>query len=68
MGLDIPALLDLYNEQKFSGGSILVRRTINRFSEDKRPSACLQCRACEGVCPQRIAISEVLADFTERLK
>ena len=68
MGLDIPVLLDLYNEQKFSGGSILVRRTINRFSEDKRPSACLQCRACEGVCPQRIAISEVLADFTERLK
>ena len=68
MGLDIPRLLDLYNEQKFSGGSILVRRTINRMDEDKRPSACLQCRACEGVCPQRIAISEVLADFTERLK
>ena len=68
MGLNIPALLDLYNEQKFSGGSILVRRTINRMEEDKRPSACLQCRACEGVCPQRIAISEVLADFTERLK
>lgn len=68
MSLNIPALLDLYNEQKFSGGSILVRRTINRLPEDKRPSACLQCRACEGVCPQRIAISEVLADFTERLK
>ena len=68
MSLNIPALLDLYNEQKFSGGSILVRRTINRLAEDKRPSACLQCRACEGVCPQRIAISEVLADFTERLK
>ena len=68
MGLDIPRLLDLYNEQKFSGGSILVRRTINRMDEDKRPSACLQCRACEGVCPQRIAISDVLADFAERLK
>ena len=68
MGLDIPRLLDLYNEQKFSGGSILVRRTINRMEEDKRPTACLQCRACEGVCPQRIAISDVLADFSERLK
>jgi predicted aldo/keto reductase-like oxidoreductase len=68
MGLDIPALLDLYNEQKFSGGSILVWRTVNRMDEDKRPSACVQCRACERVCPQGIAISSSLADFVARLK
>ena len=68
MGLDIPKLLDLYNEQKFSGGSILVRRTIDCMEEKKRPSTCIQCRACEGVCPQRIAICDALADFTERLK
>lgn len=67
-GLNIPALLEMHNEYKFAGGSILVRRTINNMKEDKRPSACLQCRACEGVCPQRIAISELLADFAERLK
>ncbi len=67
-GLNIPALLDMHNEYKFAGGSILVRRTINLMEEGKRPSACLQCRACEGVCPQGIAISEKLADFAERLK
>jgi predicted aldo/keto reductase-like oxidoreductase len=67
-GLNIPSLLSMYNEYTFAGGSILVRRNINLMEEDKRPSACVQCRACEGVCPQRIAISEVLSDFTERLK
>ena len=68
MGLNIPALLDMYNEYKFAGGSILVRRTIGLMDESKRPSACVQCRACERVCPQRIAISASLADFSERLK
>ena len=67
-GLNIPSLLDMYNEFKFSGGSILVRRTINCMEEEKRPSACVQCRACERVCPQGIAISSSLADFVERLK
>ena len=67
-GLNIPSLLEMYNEFTFAGGSILVRRTINLMDKDKRPSACLQCRACEGVCPQRIAISETLSDFVERLK
>ena len=67
-GLNIPALLEMYNEYKFSGGSILVRRTINLMAENKLPSACVQCRACEKVCPQGIAISSCLADFTERLK
>ena len=35
--------------------------------EDKKPAACLRCRSCEQVCPQQIKISEVLADFAERL-
>lgn len=67
-GLDIPTLLELYNEHKFSGGGFISPMRISVMPEEKRPSACLQCRACEGVCPQRIAISEALADFSERLK
>ncbi|MBQ7831908.1 MAG: aldo/keto reductase [Clostridia bacterium] len=67
-GLNIPELLELYNEHKFSGGGFIAPMRISALAEDKRPSACIACRACEGVCPQRIAISEVLADFSERLK
>ena len=28
---------------------------------------CIGCRSCEAVCPQNILISEVLADFADRL-
>ena len=67
-GLNIPELLELYNEHKFTGGGFISPMRISGMPEDKRPSACLQCRACEGVCPQRIAISEELARYAELLK
>ena len=38
-----------------------------RLPADKLPSACLQCRSFEQVCPQQIKISEVLADFSQKL-
>ncbi len=66
--LDIPQLLELYNEHKFTGGGFLAPMRINTMPEDKRPSACLGCRSCEAVCPQEIKISEALADFAEKLK
>ena len=36
-------------------------------SAEKLPSACLQRRSCEQDCPQQIKISEVLADFSQKL-
>ena len=36
--------------------------------EEKQPSACIGCRSCEQVCPQQIKVSEIMADFTEKLK
>ena len=41
---------------------------VQTLPEDKRPSACLGCRSCEAVCPQQIKISEILADFAQKLK
>ena len=67
-GLNIPDLLRLYNEHAFTGGGFIAPMKLNSLPEDKRPSACLQCRACEAVCPQNIRISEVFEDFTKRLK
>lgn len=68
MELDIPTLLNLYNEQVFTGGGFIVPMMLRKLSDDKKPSACVGCRSCEAVCPQNIKISEVLADFTERIK
>lgn len=67
-GLDIPGLLKLYNEHKFTGGGFIAPMALSSISEDKRPSACIGCRSCEAVCPQQIKISEVMADFNAKLK
>ena len=66
-GLDIPYLLSLYNEHAYTGGGFIAPMALSALSADKQPSACLQCRSCEQVCPQQIRISEVLADFSAKL-
>ena len=68
MGLDIPHLLSLYNEHAYSGGGFIAPMALSALPADKLPSACLQCRSCEQVCPQQIRISEVLADFSRKLR
>ena len=68
MSLDIPHLLSLYNEHAYTGGGFIAPMALSALPADKLPSACLQCRSCEQVCPQQIKISEVLADFSEKLK
>ena len=67
-GLDIPSLLKLYNEHTFTGGGFLAPMALQALPEDKRPSACIGCRSCEAVCPQQIKISEVMSDFSRKVK
>ena len=67
MGLDIPRLIELYNEHVFTGGGFIAPMALSAISEDKQPSSCVGCRGCEAVCPQSIKISEVMADFAKRL-
>ena len=66
--LDIPELIKLYNEHRFTGGGFIAPMVMGTLPEDKRPSACIGCRSCEKVCPQQIRISEMMKDFTQRLK
>ena len=51
-GLNIPWLLELYNEHAFTGGGFIAPMALMSIPEDKQPSACLGCRSCEQVCPQ----------------
>ena len=66
-GLDIPMLLELYNEHTFTGGGFIAPMRVAQLSDEKKPSACVGCRSCETVCPQRIKISETLTSFSARL-
>ncbi len=66
-GLDIPMLLELYNEHVFSGGGFIAPMRVAQLPDGKKPSACVGCRSCEAVCPQQIKISESLADFSAKL-
>ena len=67
MELDIPHLIELYNEHSFTGGGFIAPMALSALPEDKKPSACIGCRSCEAVCPQQIKISEMMADFAARL-
>ena len=66
-GLDIPHLLALYNEHRFTGGGFIAPMALSAIPADKQPSACIGCRSCEAVCPQQLKISEAMADFTAML-
>lgn len=62
--LDIPDLLALYNEHKFTEGGFIAPMALSALPDEKQPSACIGCRSCEAVCPQQIRISEAMSDFT----
>lgn len=67
-GLDIPTLLELYNEHIFTGGGFLPQFGLMAIEKEKHPDACIGCKSCEAVCPQQIKISEALSDFAEKMK
>ena len=66
-GLDIPRLLALYNEHRFTGGGFIAPMALSAIPADKRPEACTGCRSCEAVCPQQLKISEAMAEFRSLL-
>ena len=67
-GLDIPSLIELYNEHSFTEGGFIAPMALMAVPKEKQPSACVGCRSCEAVCPQQIKVSEAMADFVEKLK
>lgn len=66
-GLEIPSLIELYNEHIFTGGGFIAPMALMATPKEKQPSACVGCKSCEAVCPQQIKIADVMALFTEKL-
>ena len=66
-GLNIPKLLELYNEHIFTGGGFLPEFGLMAIPKDKHPNACVGCKSCEAVCPQQIKIADAMADFAAKM-
>lgn len=66
--IDIPMIMKLYNEHTFSGGGFIAPMALQAVPKERQPESCVGCRSCEAVCPQQIKISEIMADFAEKLK
>ncbi len=67
-GVEIPKVLDIYNEAEiYGGGPAAARFAYGWLSESERAEACTQCRACEELCPQKIAIVDWLEKIQQYL-
>ena len=70
MGIDIPALFDLYNRKKKAE---LLRKWSDKSKEEyaaftethAKASACVRCGQCETACPQRLEIVRFLKDVAK---
>ena len=67
MGLEIPRILELYNEHAYSEGGFIAPMAMANWEADKLPSACIGCGACAAVCPQQIDIPGTMSKFAEML-
>ena len=65
-GLDIPMLLNLYNDLKLASSVNVIMRA-DALPEAKRPEACIGCGQCAAACPQHIDVPAALGDFAARL-
>jgi len=64
MGLDIPYLLECYNDYKYASTTTPSVR-LDALDEDKRPAACIGCGQCSHACPQGIDVPAALAELAE---
>ena len=64
--LDIPRLLELYNEHLSRPDfAFIAPMALGAMPAEKHPGACIGCGACAAVCPQKIDIPTALAHFAE---
>ena len=65
--LDIPQIIQLYNDYTYSGAERFSSSALRSLGENKQPTDCIGCHSCEAVCPQNIKISEMMRSFSKKL-
>jgi predicted aldo/keto reductase-like oxidoreductase len=62
--LDIPQIIALRNDAEMFDNYEETKRQMHSFVVPL-PSACIKCNKCEEVCPQHLAISDIMAECAE---
>ncbi len=65
-GIDIPAVLDVYNAWCLSGRAPMPLERL-REQDGPGPADCVGCGACFASCPQAIHTPEIMAELAEAL-
>lgn len=64
--LNIPEIIETYNEHCLTGNDFLPKYVVAEFNKGNSPKSCIGCKSCEQVCPQNIKISEAMADIATK--
>lgn len=62
----IPDVLNLLNLESLTENHAFAKQQYGWRTAEGRASACIECGACEDMCPQKIGIIEHLRDAAER--
>lgn len=66
MQINIPRVINAYNiYKKYNNLSDAKRQLGFAIRDGGKPSDCVSCGACEGVCPQHLPIPEIMQKVTE---
>jgi len=65
--LDIPAIIDLYNQWNLFDGNEKVKKDYDMwFGKERIASSCIACGQCEDQCPQSLPIIEIMKKAAKR--
>ncbi|MBQ7063274.1 MAG: aldo/keto reductase [Firmicutes bacterium] len=65
MELEIPRIIAAYNAVK--NGEASAKYSLEDCEEAMDPSRCIGCGSCAGICPQNIAIPDIMEQFAGML-
>ena len=66
MELEIPKIIAAYNGVK--NGDFMARYDLDKAGDAMDARRCVGCGACASICPQGIAIPQLMAELPEMLK
>ncbi|MBD3173294.1 4Fe-4S dicluster domain-containing protein [Candidatus Bathyarchaeota archaeon] len=68
-GVEIPAILGLYNEYYMSGQSDEIKEKYwEQITPETHSSNCISCGVCEEQCPQELPIRKFMSEATRMFK